>query len=1329
VPPEPPRHWAWKRVVGWIGVGILALILLAILAIVVLLHSSRFHAYVLKTVQQKITAQLGSQFQMKDYNLKWNGRDITLDVYNVVVQGAPPYPAPPLLTVDHLSGSAHVTSLLHKTWYLSDINIEHPVARVFVDAEGKNNLPTMQKSSNSQSNTNIFDLGIRHALLSNGEVYYNNKKSVLDADLHDLTFKSGFDTSKTEYSGTMSYANGHLTMSTFRPMPHDLDAQFSATPTTFKLPHAVLRSGNSSFTLSATVTNFDAPKVQATYSASLDTGELKRIMRNPSLPSGVLATNGTLSYQSEPNVPLLNTVKVDGDMSSRALTVSMPSFRGAITGVAAHYAVANNNADITGLRAHVLGGEMTGNMTMRNLTGASRSHLAAKLNGVSVAQMKSLANSPKLQQVALNGRADADVDATWGKTMSDLVAIGNATLRASVAPSTNPAQAVPIRGDIHARYSAAASTITLNNSSLNTPATSILLNGTVSDRSALAVHMQANDLHEFETIEDMFSTAAPGAAAPAPLGLYGRASFNGTVRGRTSAPELQGTLQASGLRLRGTAWRTLRTNLDVSPSFASLQNGELDPEKSGRISFNIRAGLKKWSFTPDSPINFGLNASNINVGDFAKAAGVQQPVSGTLAAKIAVHGSEANPIGQGTLSLTNANLAGEPVQSVNARFNGTGQRVNATLNVRMPAGVANGNLSYEPKAKTYEAQLHADGIRLDQLKTVRAKMPDLRGVLNIDASGAGNVDNPQLTASIAIPQLTVQKQTLNNIRFDTHVANHVARFTLDTQAVNTSLHGAGTLNLTGNYYIDAKLDTQAIPLQPLIAVYKPEIAPDVTGSTEIHGTVRGPLKDKTQLDAHLVIPTLQVNYKNAVQIGAAGPLRIDYAGGVLNLQRATLRGTDTDLQLQASVPTATGAPMSLLLLGTVDLKLAQIFDPELETSGQLQFNINSYGQRNDPNLQGEVRVVNANFATGSAPVGLQNGNGVLTLTKDRLTISRFTGSVGGGDVTASGSVLYRPSLQFHLAMDANNIRMLYPATVREGVSARLTLTGTTQAALLSGQIHLNQLSFTPDFDLMNFAGQFGGAESAPSTGGFQDNLRLNIDLQSTSGINLVSRELSLQAAANLNIRGTAAEPVILGRLNLNGGDLIFRGNRYILQGGTIDFVNPVRTDPVMNVSVNTTIQQYNIQMRFWGPIDQMHTNYASDPALPPSDIINLIAFGKTSEASAANPNPPGNLGAESLIASSVSSQVTSRISKIAGISQLSIDPVLGGQGGGQNPGARITIQQRVTSNLFVTFSTDVTSSQSEAIQLQYKVSPRVTVTGTRDQNGGFGFDTRFRKTW
>jgi translocation and assembly module TamB len=285
--------------------------------------------------------------------------------------------------------------------------------------------------------------------------------------------------------------------------------------------------------------------------------------------------------------------------------------------------------------------------------------------------------------------------------------------------------------------------------------------------------------------------------------------------------------------------------------------------------------------------------------------------------------------------------------------------------------------------------------------------------------------------------------------------------------------------------------------------------------------------------------------------------------------------------------------------------------------------------------------------------------------------------------------------------------------------------GTLDSSLLSGQVTVDRVSFTPDFDLSTFVGQFSGDSVPAPSQGFADNLRLNVALRTASELNVVSRTLSIQGDANLRVIGTAANPVIVGRANLTSGDLIMLGNRYIIDGGTIAFVNTVQTQPVVNLQATTTIQQYNISLRFQGPLDRLRTNYTSDPALSSADIINLLAFGKTQEAQAAQPQP-GNLGAESLIASQVTGQVTNRLQKVAGISQLSVDPVLAGYGN-QTPGARVTIQQRVTSKIFVTFATDVTSTQNTAVQVEYHLNRKWSVSGTRDQNGGFGLDGRYHK--
>ncbi len=140
--------------------------------------------------------------------------------------------------------------------------------------------------------------------------------------------------------------------------------------------------------------------------------------------------------------------------------------------------------------------------------------------------------------------------------------------------------------------------------------------------------------------------------------------------------------------------------------------------------------------------------------------------------------------------------------------------------------------------------------------------------------------------------------------------------------------------------------------------------------------------------------------------------------------------------------------MSLLLLGTVNLQLAQLFSPDVISSGELKFHINSYGASSGPSLGGEIDIVDASFASGNMPVGLQHGNGILTLTNERINISKFQGTVGGGTVTAQGGVAYRPGVQFDLGLAAKGIRILYPQGMRESVDANLRLAGSTENAVL-----------------------------------------------------------------------------------------------------------------------------------------------------------------------------------------------------------------------------------------------------------------------------------------
>ena len=106
-------------------------------------------------------------------------------------------------------------------------------------------------------------------------------------------------------------------------------------------------------------------------------------------------------------------------------------------------------------------------------------------------------------QIVVRGSMNATADATFDKTMQNLLARADATVQANAQPAQG-GTITPINGAIHTRYSGRSGQLSFDQSDLRTPQSSISLNGTISDHASLQVRFNSNDLHELETIATAF---------------------------------------------------------------------------------------------------------------------------------------------------------------------------------------------------------------------------------------------------------------------------------------------------------------------------------------------------------------------------------------------------------------------------------------------------------------------------------------------------------------------------------------------------------------------------------------------------------------------------------------------------------------------------------------------------------------------------------------------------------------------------------------------------------------------------------------------------------
>jgi len=359
-------------------------------------------------------------------------------------------------------------------------------------------------------------------------------------------------------------------------------------------------------------------------------------------------------------------------------------------------------------------------------------------------------------------------------------------------------------------------------------------------------------------------------------------------------------------------------------------------------------------------------------------------------------------------------------------------------------------------------------------------------------------------------------------------------------------------------------------------------------------------------------------------------------------------------------------------------------------------------------------------------------NGDFVFDASRLLFDRVTAEAGGGQLALSGAVTYGEGpLRYQITAATSTVRIRYPVGMSWLAGGTLQLSGTSDAALVSGHVQVERLLFAQGVDVASFFAS--SAETAPqttSTSPFLQNLSFDVEGQTTPGARIEWSGAHVEVDGDVRLRGTWDRPVLLGDIHLLSGEMPFRGNTFELTRGDINFSNPFRLDPVLNVEATSTINEYQVTIDFSGPASHLALNYRSDPPLPDADIVALLALGSPGEGAAlrSQPGAAQNYGATALLSEAISSGIGGRIEHLFGVSSFRVDPFVAGTATESNAAARVTIQKQVSRDLSITYSTNAaTSNQYQLIQVEYTLRRGLSVVFLRDINGTYGLDVKFVK--
>lgn len=972
-----------------------------------------------------------------------------------------------------------------------------------------------------------------------------------------------------------------------------------------------------------------------------------------------------------------------------------------------------------------------------------------QMNGKVVAQLKDVALDTILdivaqgtfQRLGIDARMNGSAIANWSKGDVRTLTVG-ATLNLHPSARTAPDE-TPASGAIDATYVQRDGSVDLRELNLSLAESRLEAHGhlgayPLNSPSAISVNLQSDDLGEFDTVLHDLGLRRKGKAGTAalPASLGGEAEFHGNWTGSLIDPHLSGELKATNVSVEIPAnpkdksgnpqllhWDAVEAGGSYSAARISIDHSQLT---HGQATLHLDGTLAAAtpashpSFDANSALHLHLTASKLPASELSSYIGQSLPVSGDLSAQIESTGPVHLLESSGWVQLDHGAVYGEPVLHARAQGRVQGHSVQiSALNLTGDAGTVAGSGNFDMQSRAFQLAAQAEHIDIGKIANLQRAGMTPSGTLDFTLAGSGTVDAPNLRATGKIVNLSLGGEQIGDLQIDAHTASRALVYDLATHYRSASLTAHGETALGGDHVTHARLEFSQFNVEGLL---KAAHWPGISGQSALAGTVTldGPLAHPEQLRGEARLQELAVDIAG-VHLASQGPVHATLADSLIKLDPLHVTGEETDLRIQGSLNLKEKRQLDIAANGSINLKLAETLDPDLTATGTTTFQIEAHGPLSNPDLRGRVDFQNASLALEDLPNSLSQLHGTLEFNQNRLEVRSLTAMTGGGQLSVSGYLAYQHGVFADLAVAGKGIRIRYPEGVSSLADANLKLQGPQNNLLLSGNVVVTRFTVSPDLDIAALASQATKIQPVAPPDSPSNHIRLDVHVQSSPQLNFQNAYAKLAGDVDLRLRGTIATPSLLGRVSITEGNATIAGTRYELQRGDITFTNPVRIEPSIDLNATARVEDYDITLGLHGTLSKMSVSYRSDPPLPESDVVALLALGRTENSQQIYGQQQEqvlqNPTTQALLGGALNATVSSRVQKLFGAGAVKVDPNYLGVLG--NSTTRITVEEQLSKYVTLTYATDVNTTAQQLLQAEIAINRHVSLLVARDESGVF----------
>lgn len=500
-----------------------------------------------------------------------------------------------------------------------------------------------------------------------------------------------------------------------------------------------------------------------------------------------------------------------------------------------------------------------------------------------------------------------------------------------------------------------------------------------------------------------------------------------------------------------------------------------------------------------------------------------------------------------------------------------------------------------------------------QLASIDALMDTPRpfsGSFDVEARLGRTARDPGLTGSAQLQGAAYGAIPIGNADVKLDHAGRILTLTGEL----LSGRGSGVIHTETRspYNYDAAVAVRHGPLAPLLP---PEVLPESV-SIALSGDVeaRGALKSFRESRGALAINQLSLTARG-LQLHARSDVAAHFQGTRLTFDLLDLVGEDVDLVTVRGLLADDAVDLALAGRGSL-AALSRVWPRARHAAGRFSFDVALTGDLDHASMSGQGFVSKGAIALdGSAFPALEDLDAEVSFRGPNVVVERASARAeGGGRLQAQGAVTVDDTgvRAFDLELRTQRLKLQVPRWLDTQSSGRLTLRGDATLPTLGGELRVHSARYSEDINWERLLPDLRRRTSAlDSLDTDDEDVRFDVHLIADRGIVVENNVLDLEAKGDLFLTGTEERPGLKGGVQLIRGNATFRGNRYRIARGAVDFVDTYRIMPVLDVEAETRVHDYDVTAHLSGPAQAPNIHLGSTPELSEIDIVSLLTFGFT----------------------------------------------------------------------------------------------------------------------